>query len=320
MGKRITVLGGAGLIGTHLCLRLIGAGHEVFCVDSRDLTVSPLLAEAVRNDCFRYVNHDIVNGFSIRCDEIYNLTAPPRMRYDRTLPVETLKTSVLGSINALETARKEHARILFASSGKVYGTLVNRSATASSANPGSIRAEGKRAAEAIHRAYRSEHGVDVRIARIFNTYGTGTSTEDQRVVMRMIVAALRNRDLTICGSGEQERTFCWAGDLAEGLELLMRAAPSEGTQTLDLGGSEEVSIRTLAEKIVSITGSRSRIVHIEARRDEPRRRLPDLAPARRELGWSPATSLTEGLRRTAEYAEKQLAADVRRNMSWVEIN
>ncbi len=320
MGKRITVLGGAGLIGTHLCLRLADEGHEVFCVDTRDISVSPLLADANRNECFRYINHDIVNGFSIRCDEIYNLTAPTRMRYDRTLPVETLKVNVLGSINALETARTEHARILFASSGDVYGNCSRETSAGVRTSPEYIRAEGKRAAEAIHRAYRTEHGVDARIARIFNTYGSGTSPDDQRVVMKMIVSALQNRDLVICGSGEQTRTFCWAGDMAEGLQRLMRTAPSEGTKTLDLGGGHEVSVRALAEKIIDVTGSRSRIIHAEARLDDPRRRMPDLSAAKRELGWNPATTLTEGLRRTAEYAEKQLAATARKNMSWVEMN
>lgn len=320
MGKRITVLGGAGLIGTHLCLRLLDEGHEVFCVDTRDLSISPLLAEASGNERFRYVNHDIVNGFSIRCDEIYNLTAPTRMRYDRTLPVENLKINVLGSINALETARTEHARVVFASSGEVYGGCRTDTFAGVRTSPEYIRSEGKRAAEAMHRAYCAEHGVDARIARIFNTYGTGTSPDEQRVVMKMVVSALQNRDLLICGSGEQTRTFCWAGDMAEGLERLMRVAPSDGTKTIDLGGGHEVSIRALAEKIVALTGSRSRIIHTEARLDDPRRRMPDLSAAKRELHWTPATTLTEGLRRTAEYAEKQLSAMARKNMSWVEMH
>lgn len=320
MGKRITVLGGAGLIGTHLCLRLMDEGHEVFCVDSRDVSVSPLLAEAHKNDRFRFINHDIANSFSIRCDEIYNLTSPTCMRYDRMLPVETLKVNVIGSINALETARTEHARILLASSGDIYGSFCRETASGVRISAEYIRSEGKRAAEALHRAYRAEHGVDARIARIFNTYGSGSSPDDQRVVMKMIVEAIQNRDLVIRGSGEQTRTFCWAGDMAEGLQRLMRAAPAEETKTLDLGGTHEISIRSLAEKIISVTGSRSRIVHIEARLDDPRRRTPDLSAARRELGWNPQTTLTEGLRRTAEYIEKQLAAMSRLNMSWVEMN
>ena len=242
------------------------------------------------------------------------------MRYDRTLPVENLKINVLGSINALETARTEHARVVFASSGEVYGGCRTDTFAGVRTSPEYIRSEGKRAAEAMHRAYRAEHGVDARIARIFNTYGTGTSPDEQRVVMKMVVSALQNRDLLICGSGEQTRTFCWAGDMAEGLERLMRVAPSDGTKTIDLGGGHEVSIRALAEKIVALTGSRSRIVHTEARLDDPRRRMPDLSAAKRELHWTPATTLAEGLRRTAEYAEKQLSAMARKNMSWVEMH
>lgn len=322
MGKRIVVLGGAGLIGTHLCLRLLDDGHEVFCVDIRDAADSPLLAEVRGEGRFRYVNHNIINSFAIRCDEIYNLTAPTRLRYDRALPVETLKVNVLGSINTLETARTERARVLYASSGDVYGAPYHESLTEEGCRNSSkyILAEGKRAGEAFYRAYRNEYSVDTRIARIFNTYGSGADIDDQRVVMKMIVAALRNRDLVIYGSGEQLRTFCWVGDLVDGLVRLMQAPPSEQAKTVNLGGSHEISIRALAEKIVSITGSKSRIIHTEARHDDPRRRTPDLSTAQRELGWTPATPLVEGLKRTVEYAEKELARTAWAEMSWVEIN
>ena len=223
MQKRIVVLGGVGFIGTHLCLRLLDEGHEVFCVDIRDAVNSPLLRGVLQHPLFRYVHHNIINGFSIRCDEIYNLASPSRVRYNKALPVETLRVSVLGAINALDTARTEHARVVFASAGNIYG-IGQRDPASEPGNCCSthyILCEGKRAAEALHRAYHSEYDVDTRIARIFNTYGSGADPMDQRVVIKMVVAALQNRDIVVNGSGEQLRTFCWVEDLVDGLVRLM---------------------------------------------------------------------------------------------------
>ena len=232
MQKRIVVLGGVGFIGTHLCLRLLDEGHEVFCVDTRDIANSPLLRDMPPHPEFRYVRHNIVHQFGIRCDEIYNLASPSRVRYNKALPVETLKVNTLGSINALDTARAEHARILFASAGNIYAANCRDTAEESGfCTTRRILAEGKRAAEAMHRAYQSEFGVDARIARIFNTYGTGADLMDQRVVMKMIVAALQNRDIPINGSGEQLRTFCWVEDIVDGLVRLMDAPPTETART-----------------------------------------------------------------------------------------
>ena len=185
MQKRIVVLGGVGFIGSHLCLRLLNDGHEVFCVDIRDTADSPLLRDMPPHPEFRYVRHNIVNAFGIRCDEIYNLAAPSRVRYNKALPVESLKVSILGSINALDTARSEHARILYASTGDIYGTGYRDTSVEAADGCPTHRtlAEGKRAGEALHRAYQYEFGVDARIARIFNTYGSGADLMDQRVVM-----------------------------------------------------------------------------------------------------------------------------------------
>ena len=294
MQKRIVVLGGVGFIGTHLCLRLLDEGHEVFCVDTRDIANSPLLRDMPPHPEFRYVRHNIVHQFGIRCDEIYNLASPSRVRYNKALPVET---GNIYAANCRDTAEES-------------GFCTTRR----------ILAEGKRAAEAMHRAYQSEFGVDARIARIFNTYGTGADLMDQRVVMKMIVAALQNRDIPINGSGEQLRTFCWVEDVVDGLVRLMDAPPTETARTINFGSNHEVSIRALAEKIVALTGSRSQIVHTDARADDVRRLAPDISAARRELGWEPRTPLVEGLRRTISYAEKELADKTHAGMTWAEIS
>ena len=323
MQKKIVILGGAGFIGSHLCLRLLEAGHRIFCVDIRDAAGSPLLRGAMKHPAFRYVRHNIVSPFGIRCDEIYNMASPSMVRYDKALPVVSLKTCIAGSINALDTARTEHARVLFGSSGGVYD--INRAVLRSNeghdgCSTRRILAEGKLAAEALHRAYRSEFGVDTRIARIFNTYGPGADLMDQRVVMKMIVAALQNRDIAVNGSGEQVRAFCWVEDLVEGLVRLMEAPRTEQTRILDFGSTHEIPIRALAEQIRDLTGSRSRIVHLPVRADDAPRRLPDIEAARRELDWTPRTPLVEGLRRTISYVEKELAGNSCTRMTWAEMN
>lgn len=322
MQKRIVVLGGVGFIGTHLCLRLLDEGHEVFCVDIRDAANSPLLRGVMQHPNFRYVHHNIVNPFGIRCEQIYNLASPSMVRYDKALPVDALKVSMLGSINALDTARTEHARILFGSSGNL-GAIGGRDYSAEAADfcpTHYVLGEGKRAAEALHRAYRTEFGVDVRIARIYNTYGSGAELMDQRVVMKMILAALQNRDIHINGSGEQLRTFCWVEDVVDGLVRLMASAPTETVRIINFGSAHEISIRSLAEKIISLTASRSKIVHAKPRPDDARRRTPDISAARRELGWAPHTPLVEGLRRTIAYAEKELAEKEYASVTWAEMN
>lgn len=320
MQKRIVVLGGAGFIGTHLCLRLLEQGHEVFCVDLREPAGPSPLRDAMRRPAFRYVRHNVVHPFGIRCDEIYNLTAPSTVRYDKPLPVEALRTSILGAINTLDTARSEHARVLLASSGAVYDTLFRDSCSPGCPPDKRLLAEGKRAAETLHRAYRAEYGVDTRIARLFNTYGPGADPMDQRDVMKTIVAALQHRDIVIYGSGEQLRTFCWVGDIVEGLLRLMAAPAAEQTRIVDLGAEHEISVRALAEQIIAATGSRSRIVHVEARTGEARRRRPDISGARRDLEWKPSMPLAEGLERTIDYVRSTLAGQTPATMTWAEMN
>jgi len=317
MQKKVVILGGVGLIGTHLCKKILDRGDTVYCVDTRELSDSPLLREWEQHPNLHYVRHNVVAPFTIRCDEIYNLCSPVRLSYDKRLPVETLKTHLQGSINTLENARAEFAKVVYASSSAVYSP--NPRLELDLRNEQSTSTEGTRAAEMIHHAYFHEYGVDSRIARLFNVYGSGSGLNDRRVVMRMVASALQNRDLTIFGSGEQLRTFCWVEDAAEGLLALMAAAPGSTPRIVDLGGDSEITVRALAEKIIELTGSRSRINHVGARFGDARSRRPDLSTARRELGWKPRTSLTEGLRRTIEYTEKMLSAYAGASRSWIEI-
>lgn len=321
MQKRVVVLGGVGFIGSHLCRRLLNEGHEVFCIDIRDVANAPVLGEVKRNPAFHYIHHNIIHPFGIRCEEIYNLTAPSMVRYNKALPVETLKISMQGSIHTLDTARSEHARVLLASAGSIP-SLVARNAPAldAAATTRHIVAESKRAAEALHLAYHSEFGVDTRIARIYNTYGGGADLMDQRVVIKMVMAALQNREIIIEGSGAQLRTFCYVEDMVDGLVKLMAAPATEHTRLVNLGGEEEISVLELAEKIRTLTGSKSRIAHIGARREESRRRTPDLTAARNELGWRPLTSLDEGLKQTICYAEKMLKQRSGAIYTWVELH
>ena len=323
MPKRTVILGGAGLIGTHLCLRLLREGCEVFCVDIRGLCDSPLLREARDYDNFRFIRHNIVHSYGIRCDEIYNLASPSCLRYDKALPVQTLRVNISGSVNTLEAARAEHARVLFASSGEV-GSRMRRDALCDDnyyRTAATILGEAKRSAEALHRAYRAEYGVDARIARVFNTYGPGTDLNDRRVVPCMTAAALLNRDIVICGNGEQVRSFCWVEDMVDGLVRLM-SAQMHGSRmaTVALGSTHEISIRALAEKIVGMTGSRSKIRHIESRYSDPQRKIPDISAARRELKWTPTVPLTDGLQRTIAYVESEMSKIGYTSRTWVEMH
>jgi len=319
--KRSIVLGGVGFIGSHLCRTLLDRGHEVFAIDIRDITHAPMLRKSLHEASFHYIHHNIIHPFGIRCDEIYHLAAPSMVRYNRALPVETLRVAMVGSIHALDTARTEHARVVLASTGSIYHTehqVATNDTTAATTQH--LLVESKRAAEALHCAYRQEFGVDTRIARIFNSYGSGSDLMDQRVVNKMVVAALQNRDIVIEGNGEQIRTFCWVGDIVEGLIQLMQALPTDHTRIVNLGSDQEISILGLAHRIIALTGSRSRILHVAARNEDIRHRVPDLTTTHRELGWYPTTSLEEGLKRTINYIEKELSERAGAFCSWIEVN
>ena len=318
--KRTVVLGGVGFIGSHLCHRLIEEGHEVFCIDVRDITHAPQLRTLQRNAAFHYIHHNIIHPFGIRCDELYNLAAPTVVHYSKQLPVETLQLCTIGSIHALDTARSEHARVVYASTGSISNMTTKQMWSDQPRFSRHILTEGKMAAESLHRAYRQEFGVDTRIARIYNTYGIGSNLMDQRVVTKMVVAALQNRDIRIEGNGEQMRTFCYVEDVVEGLTTLMRALATDHTRIVNLGSDEQITIRDLAQMIVEMTGSRSRILHVEPRTEEIQNRTPDLNTTRRELGWNPATRLTEGLKRTIDYTERELSERAGAFYSWIEVN
>lgn len=319
--KRVVVLGGAGLIGSHLCMRLADAGDEVVCIDTADISTSPLLAPYLRRRAIRYICHDIEKSFVISGEQIYNLASPTFITRIGTHPLKILRTNIMGSINALETARRNGATVLFASSGDIYGGTGQQPFVEKDIFAGRITpyAESKRAAEALHYAYAKEHGCRCRIARIFSTYGTGGRIDDQRIVMRMVVEALLGRDILISGSGEQLRTFCWVGDMADAFIRLMNIPDTEPTATVNLGSSVEISINRLADMIVTLTGSRSRIVHIPARSDDPRRMAPDLTRARNMLDWRASTSIEDGLRMTIGYVESVLHSLTRDNAAeWIE--
>ncbi len=319
--KRVVVLGGAGLIGSHLCMRLADAGDEVVCIDTADISTSPLLAPYMRRRAIRYICHDIEKSFVISGEQIYNLASPTFITRIGTHPLKILRTNIMGSINALETARRNGATVLFASSGDIYGGTGQQPFVEKDIFAGRITpyAESKRAAEALHYAYAKEHGCRCRIARIFSTYGTGGRIDDQRIVMRMVVEALLGRDILISGSGEQLRTFCWVGDMADAIIRLMNIPDTEPTATVNLGSSVEISINRLADMIVTLTGSRSRIVHIPARSDDPHRMAPDLTRARNMLDWRASTSIEDGLRMTIGYVESVLHSLTRDNAAeWIE--
>lgn len=316
--KQIVVLGGVGLIGSHLCRTLIERGEHVTCIDTRGVGASPLLHDVIYDERFRYIHHDITRPFDIESDCIINLASPAAYYAGNDLAATALRTDILGSINTLEMARHSGAKIIYASSGEVYGLYHDPTPDEQSTSslPQSFEIEGKRAAEALHKAY----GGDNRIARLFNTYGSGCSLSDRRVIPAMIVDALYNRDITIYGSGEQQRTFCWVGDIVEGLIKIMDAPQSREMMIYNLGSNHEVSVRELAEKIISLTGSSSHINHVAARHNDPRRKMPNLSRARKELHWDPSTPLSEGLKRTVEYIERELANAEFSRRTWIEVN
>jgi UDP-glucuronate decarboxylase len=310
---RILVAGGAGFLGSHLCKRLLLEGNEVVCVDNFSTGRLENLRHLLRFGSFSFIDHDVVEAIDVPVDEIYNLACPASPPHYQADPIHTMKTSVIGSLNLLELASRYQARIFQASTSEVYGDPEIHPQPESywghvnSFGPRSCYDEGKRAAETLFYDFHRARGVDIRIVRIFNTYGPRMRPDDGRVVSNFIVQALRGEDITIYGDGTQTRSFCYVDDLIEGFHRLMYGAHAI-TTPVNLGNPGEFTVTELAERVIALTGSGSRLVYRPLPVDDPRQRRPDISVAQLELGWSPRIALDEGLRATIAYFERQLSA------------
>ncbi|MFO1162615.1 MAG: UDP-glucuronic acid decarboxylase family protein [Reyranellaceae bacterium] len=317
-GLRIVVTGGAGFLGSHLCERLVGQGHRVICVDNFDTgrreNVRVLLSAS---DRFSVVEHDIVEPFEFKLpsfDQIYNLACPASPPHYQSDPVRTALICSQGTYNCLQAARRHGARFFQASTSEIYGDpemhpqSEDYRGSVNAVGPRSCYDEGKRFAETLVTDFGKRHKIGTRIARIFNTYGPRMQPDDGRVVSNFIVQALLGRDITIYGTGEQTRSFCFVSDLISGFIRLM-GADGAGVAPVNLGNPAEITVRRLAEVVVDIVGSRSTIVHRPLPIDDPRRRRPDIARAQSVLGWSPKVELLTGLRETIAYFEEQLGCN-----------
>jgi UDP-glucuronate decarboxylase len=303
---RVLVTGGAGFLGSHLCDRLVAAGSEVVCVDNYFTGTRRNISGLLDHASFEAMRHDITFPLYVEVDEIYNLACPASPIHYQHDPVQTTKTSVHGAINMLGLAKRVGAKILQASTSEIYGDPHEHPQReeywghVNAIGPRSCYDEGKRCAETLFFDYHRQHRLPIKVARIFNTYGPRMHPNDGRVVSNFIVQALTGGDITVYGDGGQTRSFCYCDDLVEGLLRLM-ATGEDVTGPINLGNPAEIAIRDLAETIVDLTGSRSRIVSKPLPVDDPRQRCPDIAKARSLLGWEPKVSLTDGLRETIGY-------------------
>lgn len=312
MAERVLVTGGAGFIGSHLCERLLDQGHEVVCVDNFYSSSRTNVAHLMSNPRFELLRHDVTFPLYIEVDSIYHLACPASPVHYQRDPVQTTKTSVHGSINMLGLAKRCGARILLASTSEVYGDPQVHPQSEDywgNVNPIGPRAcydEGKRAAETLFFDYHRQHGLRIKVVRIFNTYGPRMHPEDGRVVSNFIVSALRGEPLTMYGSGEQTRSFCYVDDLVDGL-LAMMATSDEVTGPINLGNPGEFSMAELAAEVVRTVGSDPGITWLPLPQDDPARRRPDITRAQETLGWSPSIPLSEGLEHTVAYFRSRLA-------------
>ena len=304
--KRILVTGGAGFLGSHLCDRLVEQGHDVVCLDNFFTSQKQNVAHLLPRPNFELVRHDVTQPIWLEVDEIYNLACPASPVHYQYNPIKTMKTSVMGAINVLGMARRTRAKVLQASTSEVYGdpdVHPQPESYRGNVNPIGVRAcydEGKRAAETLFFDYHRQNGINIRVVRIFNTYGPRMHPFDGRVVSNFVVQALEGEPLTLHGDGSQTRSFCYVDDLVEGL-LRMMAAPDDFVGPVNLGNPDEFTVRELAERIVELTGSRSRLERLALPPDDPTQRRPDIALARERLGWEPKVGLRDGLVRTIEY-------------------
>ncbi|MFZ5676281.1 MAG: UDP-glucuronic acid decarboxylase family protein [Pseudomonadota bacterium] len=311
--RNALVLGGAGFVGSHLCEKLLGDGYTVTCVDNM-LTGSPSnVAHLTQTGRFSLLQHDIVKPmkFAGRFDEIYNLACPASPPAYQADPIHTMKTSVLGAINVLDMAREHNAPVFQASTSEIYGDPLHhpqKEADWGNVNPIGPRAcydEGKRCAETLFFDYNRVHGVKIRVARIFNTYGPRMAIDDGRVVSNFVVAALQNKPITIYGTGTQTRSFCFVDDLVDGITRMMRA-PDAVVGPINLGNPEEFTVKDFAELVIRLTNSSSPIVYLPLPTDDPRQRRPDIGRAAEILDWRPSVTVEEGVTRTILYFESAL--------------
>ena len=302
---RILVTGGAGFIGSHLCERLLHEGHEVVCLDNFFTGSKKNIHHLLDSHSFELVRHDITEPILLEVDRIFNLACPASPVHYQYNPVKTVKTSVMGTINMLGLAKRVKARILQASTSEVYGDPTVHPQTEAywgNVNPIGIRScydEGKRVAETLMMDYHRQNGVDIRIIRIFNTYGPRMAEHDGRVVSNFITQALRGEDITVYGDGSQTRSFCYVSDLVEGMIRMMNCDGFTGP--VNLGNPAETSILEFAERIISLTGSSSKIVFKPLPADDPKQRQPDITLAGEKLGWKPVVPVEEGLKNTIDY-------------------
>lgn len=307
---RILITGGAGFIGSHLCERLLGEGNEVLCLDNFFTGRRENIFHLLDNPRFELIRHDVTEPILLEVDQIYNLACPASPVHYQYNPVKTVKTSVMGAINMLGLAKRVRARILQASTSEVYGDPLVHPQTEDywgNVNPIGLRScydEGKRLAETLMTDYHRQNNVDIRIARIFNTYGPRMLEDDGRVVSNFIVQALRGKPLTLYGEGEQTRSFCYVDDLLEGLIRLMNVDNLH--EPVNLGNPGEFTIKQLAEEVRTICGSESEFTYMPLPADDPRQRKPNITRAQNSLGWNPTIPLREGLKRTVEDFRKRL--------------
>ena len=304
--KRILVTGGAGFLGSHLCERLLEQGHDVLCVDNFFTGPRDNIIHLLDNPRFELMRHDVTFPLYVEVDEIYNLACPASPIHYQHDPVQTTKTSVHGAINMLGLAKRIQAKIFQASTSEVYGDPEIHPQTEEyrgNVNPIGPRAcydEGKRCAETLFFDYHRQYGLNIRVARIFNTYGPRMHPNDGRVVSNFIMQALNGEDITIYGDGSQTRSFCYVDDLIDGFLKLM-AAPDGVTGPVNLGNPGEFTIKDLAEQVIALTGSSSKLVFKALPEDDPLQRCPDITKAKTDLGWQPSIALEDGLKRTIAY-------------------
>ena len=304
--KRVLVTGGAGFLGSHLCERLLADQHDVLCVDNYFTGARDHILHLLDNRHFEVLRHDVTFPLYVEVDEIYNLACPASPIHYQFDPVQTTKTSVHGAINMLGLAKRLRAKILQASTSEVYGDPTVHPQTEDywgNVNPIGIRScydEGKRCAETLFFDYHRQNAVQIKVVRIFNTYGPRMHPNDGRVVSNFIMQALRGQEITIYGDGTQTRSFCYVDDLVDGLMAMMESDPSV-TGPINIGNPGEFTMLELAEKIISLVGGKSKIRHEPLPSDDPRQRKPDISLAKKNLGWEPKVDLDSGLRRTIEY-------------------